>query len=536
MIKEALLYAYNAVADHQTLICAVLLLWLATHTFILHPFFLSPLRNVPGPYWNRVLKIPFYKASWGASLVASTHKLHAQYGEVVVLAPLMISCNGDPKYLADIYLKNMPKLRFYENFLNHGNRKNVFSTLTNPEHLRLKKIVQNLYLKGAVLKNVNRQNLIEKVTFLMEDLQKNRGVPVDVFTLFGALAMDAVSGFEVGLQNSTDLLVKPEKRPVIASFRNISSMGFWTTRMPWFWDLAAPKYVQQDVEVCNKFEMALYNQAEANVPEKQPNVNLTTLEALKKSGIRGLDAYSLLTDNLFAGHETTAVLMTYLCFQLSREINKSRQDRLRSEVRGTFGVGAFPQIVDDIETVDKLPYLDAVLKETMRVHSAIPGAEPRVTDKPYEVQINGKSVVVPTGTEISCQPYSMHRVELVFPNPDEWIPERWLQGEDEKFEEYSERVQLMNKYLFAFGRGIRMCLGMNLAVTEMKLACANMYWRFQLSIDSSWCTGTSTKGTNSIPLGGESYRKDSEMGIMAMADAYTTRPEGEECFLVWTEI
>lgn len=536
MIKEAVLYAYSSVANHQEHICAGLLVWLVLHTFVLHPFLISPLRHVPGPYWNRVLKIPFMKASWGASLVTKIHRWHAEYGDVVVLAPHMVSCNGDPKYLTDIYTKNMPKLRFYENFLNHGNRRNVFSTLTNPEHLRLKKIIQNLYLKGAVLKNVNRQNLIEKVTFLMEDLQRNRGTPVDVFTLFAALAMDAVSGFEVGLQNSTDLLQKPEKRPIVASFRNISSMGFWTTRMPWFWGFAATKQILQDVEVCDKFEMDLYNHAEANVPEKQPGVNLTTLEALKKSGIRGKDAYSLLTDNLFAGHETTAVLMTYLCFQLSRDINKRRQERLRNEIRGIFGTGTFPQIVDDIEAVDRLPYLDAVLKETMRVHSAIPGSEPRVTDRPYEVSINGKCVRIPLGTEISCQPYSMHRVELIFPQPDEWVPERWLQGENEKYEDYSARTQTMNKYVFAFGKGIRMCLGMNLAVTEMKLACANMYWRFQSSIDREWCSGSATKNTNSIPLGYQSYDTSSERGIMTMADAYTTRPEGEECWLVWTEV
>lgn len=534
MIKEILIDGYRLVYAQQTPVLAAILVLFAAYTFILHPFFISPLRHVPGPYLNRISSIPFMKAAWGASLVRKTHLLHAKYGDVVLLAPKMVACNGDPKYLHDIYTKNMPKLRFYENFLNHGNRRNIFSTLTNPEHLKLKKIIQNLYLKGAVLKNVNRQNLIEKVTFLMQDLRLNDSTPVDVFTLFAALAMDAVSGFEVGLQNSTDLLLKPEKRPIIASFRNISSMGFWTTRMPWFWRWAATDQILLDVEVCEKFEMALYNKAEANVPERQPNVNLTTLEALKKSGVRGLNAYSLLTDNLFAGHETTAVLMTYMCYQLSRPINRKRQLKLHEEIRNSFGPVS-GDIIDDIETVDKLPYLDAVLKETMRVHAAIPGSEPRVCDKPYEVNINGKRVVIPAGTEISCQPYSMHRVELVFPQPDEWIPERWLQGDNENYEEYTARTLHMNKYMFPFGKGIRMCLGMNLALTEMKLACANMYWRYNSSIDPKWCRGRGSDNTT-LPMGHEYYSKKCEQGIMAMADAYTTRPEGEECWLVWSEI
>lgn len=87
MIKEAVLYAYSSVANHQEHICAGLLVWLVLHTFVLHPFLISPLRDVPGPYWNRVLKIPFMKASWGASLVTKIHRWHAEYGDVVILAP-----------------------------------------------------------------------------------------------------------------------------------------------------------------------------------------------------------------------------------------------------------------------------------------------------------------------------------------------------------------------------------------------------------------------------------------------------------------
>ena len=93
---------------------------------------------------------------------------------------------------------------------------------------------------------------------------------------------------------------------------------------------------------------------------------MTTLETLKKNGLEGEYAYSFLTDNLFAGHETTAVQLTYLCYELSRPANYKMQQKLREELHK-----AFPDGEIDLETVDNLPYLNALLTENGRVHTSI---------------------------------------------------------------------------------------------------------------------------------------------------------------------
>ena len=95
-----------------------------------------------------------------------------------------------------------------------------------------------------------------------------------------------------------------------------------------------------------------------------------------------------------------------------------------------------------------LPYLDAVVQEGLRVWSPIPMSFPRVVPRGGRT-VDG--VALPAGTVVSCQPYTLHRLdEAVFPDPHEFRPERWLEpaGAVER-----------NQLFFAFAAGGRGCIG-----------------------------------------------------------------------------
>ena len=83
-------------------------------------------------------------------LIARVHELHKKYGSVVLLSPNEVSVNGDPKFINDIYVKNFPKSKFYENFRNHGFKDNIFASLENDRHRKYKKLINNLYNKTAI--------------------------------------------------------------------------------------------------------------------------------------------------------------------------------------------------------------------------------------------------------------------------------------------------------------------------------------------------------------------------------------------------
>lgn len=362
---------------------------------------------------------------------------------------------------------------------------------------------------------------------------KVKNLGIDVYSLFGSLALDVVTSFELGPENSTDLLDAPEKRSIITYHRYVASMVFWTTLMPKWWDYAASQLIKKSSEIVENWQLSIYHNAENNVPKFNKDQNMTTLELLKKNNLKNEYAYSFLSDNIFAGHETTAIQLTYLTYELSRPKHHYLQTLLKNELDDAFGKPeSDSDLLDDFEKIDNLPILNSIILETSRVHTSIPGAEPRVVDRNYKVQ----DVVIPKNTVISTQPFSMHRVESVFPNAEYFIPERWLKKEQESEAEYKERLKVQNKYMIPFGKGVRMCLGMNIAQIEMKVAVANIYWHYNSKICSNWCEivqyDDSVKYPNPIKMGSQYVGdKTTDEQKMVMFDTYTTRPYDDECWL-----
>ena len=149
-----------------------------------------------------------------------------------------------------------------------------------------------------------------------------------------------------------------------------------------------------------------------------------------------------------AGADTTAETLTYLIWQISRPGFEHVQEKLRAEVKTIqYDSTGMPAL----RPVDKLPYLDAVIKETLRVYPAIPMSEQR-TAPPKGATIYG--IHVPQGTICSLQPYTENRDPRVFPDPEKFDPERWMIDHD------SEHYKEMNRRMWAFSSGGRMCIGL----------------------------------------------------------------------------
>ncbi|OBA22443.1 cytochrome P450 [Metschnikowia bicuspidata var. bicuspidata NRRL YB-4993] len=562
MLSEILLSVYTEIQGHHQALVSVALLVFVVYNLIVYPFFVSPLRYVPGPYLHRISRIPSLQAQRKFQWVGRVHELHKRYGPVVILTPTSVNCNGDPNHIQNIYVKNMPKGQFYESFRFHG-EVNMFAETDNARHLAYKKIVLGLYLKSAIFnpKNTTRDILVGKVRELVHQIykasilgqqpdsvatvspsvglahekDKKSGVGINVHLLFASLAMDVVAAFELGKENGTSLLLDSKQRPIVDQLRKMSSMVFWTTRMPRFWAWAAGSAIRNACTEIENWQVALYERAEKHTSQNAPESNLTTLETFRKSALSTLKAYSNISDNLIAGHDTTSTQLTYMCYELSRPVHQKIQARLRDELIQAFGSPSTKEAyIEDLELVDQLPFLEALMQENLRVHSP-PGSHYRVTDKCYSVDIKGKTVSIPPGTEISCQPYLMHRVPEIFSDPDNWLPDRWLQTSSESADEYKARVKEMQRYMMPFGRGVRMCLGMNLAFIEIKLALANIYWHYELAISSAWCDVTPAEKSGVIKLGKPLPGLKDDESMMTMEDAYVSHPFHDECWLEWRE-
>lgn len=101
------------------------------------------------------------------------------------------------------------------------------------------------------------------------------------------------------------------------------------------------------------------------------------------------------------------------------------------------------------QQVENLPYLSAVIQETLRLH---PGAVLRSTrvspdeDLHYDDGSNPKWII-PAGTPISMSVSMLHSNPDIFPEPYKFKPERWLDN------------PRLDRYMFAFSKGTRMCIG-----------------------------------------------------------------------------
>ncbi len=106
-----------------------------------------------------------------------------------------------------------------------------------------------------------------------------------------------------------------------------------------------------------------------------------------------------------------------------------------------------PNRIPTWQELKKLPYLTACIEENLRITAGVPHRLARMAPKQG---LRFHEWDIPAGTPVSMSIYLMHRRNpAIFPQPDDFIPERWL----------SPDAKILKKYLVPFAKGPRACLG-----------------------------------------------------------------------------
>jgi hypothetical protein len=120
-----------------------------------------------------------------------------------------------------------------------------------------------------------------------------------------------------------------------------------------------------------------------------------------------------------------------------------------------------------LKLLDGLPFLGAIVTETLRLNAPIPGPQPRILPEGTFLEGHGP---LPAGMRVSSNAWCLHRNEQVFPQAEKWVPDRWLSREDGDVR--GEHLKEMQRWFWAFGSGGRMCVGSNFALLgEYGTAC-----------------------------------------------------------------
>ncbi|KAK4652259.1 hypothetical protein QC762_609560 [Podospora pseudocomata] len=188
--------------------------------------------------------------------------------------------------------------------------------------------------------------------------------------------------------------------------------------------------------------------------------------------------FGYLLVNLIAGADTTAITIRAIFYYVLK--NPAVYARLVGEIRsaGIENSNAFPY-----SQARQLPYLEAVVREALRVHPAV--AMPLERYVPAEGFTLPNGNFVPGGVAVGINPYIGNRNKTVWgSDADEFRPERWLRdvkgGETD--EEYKKRMQKWNACDLSFGAGSRICLGRNLALVETYKLVATVLNRYEVTL------------------------------------------------------
>jgi cytochrome P450 len=164
---------------------------------------------------------------------------------------------------------------------------------------------------------------------------------------------------------------------------------------------------------------------------------------------------------LLAGHETTAVALSWTWYLLSQHGEPA--EKLRQELSSVLG-GRTPQLED----LSRLPYTEKVVKESMRLY---PPAWSLARTTAKEIEVGGYRL--PVGANVVMSPWIMQRDPRFFDDPGRFNPDRWT----------AETAQRLPRFAyFPFGGGPRLCIGASFAMMEANLLLATIAQKFQLSL------------------------------------------------------
>ncbi len=184
---------------------------------------------------------------------------------------------------------------------------------------------------------------------------------------------------------------------------------------------------------------------------------------------------------LVAGHETTATALCW-CFELILSHPRVRA-RLGEELDAAGGVDASPEVIQ------ALPYLDATLKEVLRLRPVLAFVRRRLR-QPFTLG----GYALPNGTTVAPCIYLAQRDPRVYPDPERFEPERFLGAKADPCA------------WLPFGGGARRCVGIGFAQYEMKIVLARVLASQRLTLAARRPARTVHRAITFFPEGGTRVR------------------------------
>ncbi|ETL92192.1 hypothetical protein L917_09434 [Phytophthora nicotianae] len=336
---------------------------------------------------------------------------------------------------------------------------------------------------------------ITRHTMALHDVLKKvcaRNRSVNLYKLLSCFSTEVFTDISFGV--TLNCLRANKELPFQAAFdraQRLTAQRF--VRPRWFWKmqqrlgLGSEDQLQLDIKEIDATVMSIVQQVLVNralTPEdgKAKNLSMLSLflDIFAKSPKTKEQQYDpvylrdVVVNFLVAGRDTTAQALSWFFYNVSQ--NPRVENKLRREI-----YKKLPELitaeccVPTLQQVNRLVYLEAVIKETLRLYPSMP-----ISPK-YAVRdtVLSDGTFVSAGTMVCLPLFAMGRMTHVWgPDAAEFKPERWINPS-------TKTIISVSAFKFvAFNAGPRMCIGSSLASLELKLVAASLLSRFHIHVEN----------------------------------------------------
>ncbi|MCJ1440789.1 MAG: hypothetical protein MMC23_001275 [Stictis urceolatum] len=458
----------------------LLLLFLVMHAvgLSIYRIWFHPLANFPGPrsaaltkwyeFYYDIVKRP------GGTFMFEIERMHREYGK---LNSPIVRINPDELHIKDsnwadaLYTNPQQDTRDKYGPAAHmtGTPRGIFGTISHEIHRERRAALGPFFSKSST--SAAEAVINEKVGIFIQSLQEQslRQGYCEMRLNYLAMATDILCNHT--FQSSMNLLTNAQKaKNWHATIRAIAILTPLVKQFTWIIPLALKiplrllSVVVPDLARIVALRKDMTKQAKAAIGELEDNTSADpkyggqrqrshenifhtllhskSLSAEEKEADRiAQEAFVVIV----AGGETTARVLTTATFRLLDNRNTALK-KLRQELDGVFEAA---ETTAPLKILEQLPWLTAVIKESLRITALVTSRLPLVSPNEALVYANW---VIPPGTPVSMTLRDVLLDPQIFEEPHSFKPERWLQE--------SPDLKRISKGYLPFGRGSRMCIGL----------------------------------------------------------------------------
>ncbi|KAJ7167773.1 cytochrome P450 [Mycena filopes] len=436
-----------------------------------------PLAKYPGPVACKTSKLWLTWIASRGKLHLYVKSLHDKYGSIVRIGPNELSIVDASLVSAVVGPNGMPKGPVWDGRVITGKRGaasppaakgNLIGVRDYKQHAIARKAWNRAFLPASI--KGYEPILVRRVAQLTEALSSQQST-VDIARWLSFFSFDIMGDIAFG--GGFELMRDGDKDGLWRTLEDGLYFPAMTQQIPWVVSFL-PYFptVGKEMRTLGSFA---FNQARRRLNEGSIHNDLFYYLMDDKRVDADPYPFPLAVSNavlaIIAGSDTTSTMLSNTFYFLLTHPESYK--RLQSEVDE-----AFPNKEPiDAALLSNLPYLNAVIKEALRLYPPLSTSLQRAPTPGSGSKALTESFVISEGTAIVIPPYTLHRDPRYFsPSPEKFMPERWLAAKDDPNFIINEDAYI------PFSSGPANCVGKNFALLEMRMVLAYLLQAFEMRL------------------------------------------------------